>query len=182
MPHRLPALRSAGRRARPSGLPTQAAPPPGLGGVTASQALHPDVPRALRAASQSPAGPARDPGAAAAPAPRRISLARLGQECDVATPRKLGEFRSLARPKLAPRAGDTSGRLRTPRLLAGGLCQRPPAPPLEPRGRRPAPGPPSASPFVAPPASPCGARTSLRRPHQPAAWVGRYQGRGWVAA
>lgn len=120
------------------------------------------APCALQAGGR--ARPARDLGAAAARAPRRMSLMQLGQERDVATPRKLGEFRSLARPELAPRAGDTSGRLRTPRLLAGGLCQRPPAPPLEPKELRPAPGPPSASPSVAPPAPACGARTSLRRP------------------
>lgn len=135
----------------------------GLRGVSASQALRPDVPGALRARSPGHDQPARDPGAIAAPAPRSMSPAQLGQERGAETPRKLGEFRSLARPKLAPRAGDTSGRLRAPWLLAGGLGQRPPAPPLEPRGRRPAPARPLPAPRwrhplqPAAPAPACGA-------------------------
>lgn len=65
-------------------------------------------------------------------------------------------------PVLAPRAGDTSGRLRAPRLPEGGRGQRPPAPPPGAKRTAPRPGPPSARPSVAPPAAACGARTSLQ--------------------
>lgn len=135
--------------------------------------------RSLRTPSRGPARPAWDLRAAAVPASRSIRLAQLRQKRAVETPRKLGEFHSLAQLKLAPRAGDTSGKLRAPRLLAGGLCQLQPAPTIEPSGRRSAPGPPSASPSVAPPAPACGTRTSLRRPHQLAAPAGRHSGGVW---
>lgn len=95
--------------------------------------------------------------------------------------RKLGELCPLAgAAERAPRAGDTSGRLRAPRLPEDGRGQRPPAPPPGAKRTAPRPGPPSARPSVAPPAPACGARTSLRHRRTRGRTPGRVVGfRGW---
>ncbi|XFF87884.1 hypothetical protein AB1E18_014103 [Capra hircus] len=166
--------RSAGRKAGQAARTAGRAPRCiwGSGGTSASRAQHPDVPgpRASQAGGRGLARPAWDLGAAAAASPRSASRAPRGEERGGETPRKLGEFLPLAaRPELAPRAGDTSGRLRAPRLQAGGRGQRPPAPPPgarrtrpaparpppAPRRRRPRPGPPSPLQPAAP-AAPAG--------------------------
>lgn len=160
-----------GRRAGPSRLPPQAAPAAGGRGSGCGPALRPDV----------PAPSARLPGAGAScnlpgsrgppPPPPQRERARRGEESSAAA-RPLesrgSSTRLLARPELAPRAGDTSGRLRGPRLPAGGRGQRPPHRLPEPSGRRPAPPsarPPlgGAAPAAAPaPAPGTGAKTPAR--------------------
>jgi hypothetical protein len=117
---RLPALSSA-RRDRAAA--TQAA---SSRTAAAARATYPNVPAASCAPGRgSPASRdlLRDLGIAAGPPPRPGRHVRC---CGV--PGKLrGSSRLLSRRYLAPRAGDTSGRLRAPRLPEDPHGQRPPS-------------------------------------------------------
>lgn len=91
-------------QAAPSRTAEPVSPTPGVGEGAASWALHPDVPgspRTGRAGSRGLAQPARTWGPLQPLSPRSASLALGGEERGGKTPRKLGEFRSLARAALA---------------------------------------------------------------------------------
>lgn len=138
---RLPALSPARRDRAPA---TQAA---SSRTAAAARAAYPDVPAPSCALSrESPASPdlLRDLGIAAGPPPGRGGYVHC-----CGTPRKLrGSSRLLSRRDLAPRAGDTSGRLRAPRLPEDRHGQRPPSTASSSPADR---APPSARPSPAPP-------------------------------
>lgn len=69
-------------------------------GSSCGRTPRPDVPRAP-GQGPGPRSTCRDPGAAAAPSPKSASPALRGEELGAETPRKLGEFRPLARTALA---------------------------------------------------------------------------------
>lgn len=149
---RLPALSPARRDRAPA---TQAA---SSRTAAAAGAAYPDVPAPSCALSrESPASPdlLRDLGIAAGPPPGRGGYVHC-----CGTPRKLrGSSRLLSRRDLAPRAGDTSGRLRAPRLPEDRQGQRPPSTASWSPADR---APPSARPSPAPPPAETPARAHNR--------------------